>query len=196
MGLRSPNADDRLHRTYSPATRADPHLAGDRGPGARYTPDRMVGWSSNEPTSAALRELLEQVLAERARHEGAADQMPVNLYEEDRAIVVEAALPGVDEKSIDLSCADSVLTISARRDLAPHDYLHQEIVTGAYERQVALPGDCRFDEAEASLESGLLRVRVPRERPERTSRIRIEVTRRGPGAQTIDAESPSYRDGE
>jgi HSP20 family protein len=136
----------------------------------------------------ALREILEQVLAEHRRNSEGGDAMPINVFQEEDAVIVEAALPGVDEKLIDLSCDDHVLTIRARHQVPEREYLHQEIVSADYQRQVALPGDCRFEEAVASFEGGILQVRIPKERPRTASRIRIQVTRRGPAAQTIAAE--------
>jgi HSP20 family molecular chaperone IbpA len=62
------------------------------------------------------------------------------------------------------------------------DYLHQEIHPGQYQRQIALPGDCQFEQAQASVEDGVLTVRVPKARPRAPEKIRIQVNRRDPGS--------------
>ncbi|MBO0683570.1 MAG: Hsp20/alpha crystallin family protein, partial [Candidatus Dormibacteraeota bacterium] len=126
--------------------------------------------------------------SERRRTGG--EPMPINVYEEDGAVFVEAALPGVAPEQVEVSCSENVLTIRARPQVAEREYLHQELRSGEYLRQVALPGDCRVEEAEASVEHGLLRVRVPKVRPRAPEKVRIQVNRKGPGASgpTIDAE--------
>ncbi|MDR0360940.1 MAG: Hsp20/alpha crystallin family protein [bacterium] len=152
----------------------------------------MVGWTPYDPFPSPIREMMEQLLAERRRRATSGEPMPINVFEEDGAIVVEAALPGAQPDMVDVSCSDSVLTIRARVEIAEREYLHQELQSLDYQRQVALPGDCRFEEAQAEVEHGILTVRVPKARPKGPDRIRIQVTRRGPAAQTIEAEPGSY----
>jgi HSP20 family protein len=118
--------------------------------------------------------------------------MPINVYEDGGEIVVEAALPGVQPDQVDVSFTDNILTIRARSQVADREYLHQELHGVDYQRQVALPNDCRFEEAAAEVEHGILAVRVPKARPQAPEKIRIQVTRRGPASQTIEAEPGSY----
>ncbi|MFZ0216918.1 MAG: Hsp20/alpha crystallin family protein [Candidatus Dormiibacterota bacterium] len=152
----------------------------------------MVGWPSFEPYTSPLREVMEQVLAEHRRRAASGEPMPINVFEEDGTVVVDAALPGVSEDLIDLSCTDNVLTIRARHEVSEREFLHQEVRTTDFQRQIALPGDCRFERADASLENGVLTIRVPKVRPRAPDRIRIQVTKRSPTAHTIEAEPGSY----
>jgi HSP20 family molecular chaperone IbpA len=46
-----------------------------------------------------------------------------------------------------------------------------------HRRQIALPGDCRFEEAAAAVEDGVLTIRVPKVRPRTPEKIRIQVNR-------------------
>lgn len=104
--------------------------------------------------------------------------MPMNVYEDVDALVVEASLPGVSPDDVELSCLDGVLTIRARSRVAEREYLHQEISSVEYLRRISLPPDCRFDQAEASAEHGLIIVRVPKNRPRAPEKIRIQITRK------------------
>jgi len=133
-----------------------------------------------------MREMLEQLAGTERRGAGS-EPMPINIYEEDGVVIVEAALPGVAPDDLDVSCSDNVLTIRARAQVAEREFLHQEIRSSDYLRQIALPGDCRFEQAEAAVEHGLLTVRVPKIRPRAPDKIRIQVNRKGSGT-TIDAE--------
>ncbi len=106
--------------------------------------------------------------------------MPMNVYEEGDALVIEAILPGVGPDDVELSCVDGVLTIRARSRIAEREYLHQEIRGVEYLRRIALPSDCRFEQAEANAEHGLVTIRVPKVRPKAPEKIRIQVTRKKP----------------
>ncbi len=148
----------------------------------------MIGWRFYDPGSSPLREVLEQVAAGQRRRAGGGEPMPINVFEEPGMVVVEAALPGVVPEAVEVSCSENVLIISARAEVLEREYLHQEMLPVQYLRHVALPGDCRFDAAEASVELGVLTVRVPKIRPQAPERIRIRVNRRGSAATAIDAD--------
>src|SRR2546429_3644135 len=102
-----------------------------------------------------MREMLEQLAGTERRRTGS-EPMPINVYEEDGVVVVEAALPGVAPDDVEVSCSDNVLTIRAQAQLPEREYLHQEMHSSDYLRQIALPGDCMFEQAEAAVEHGLL----------------------------------------
>ena len=118
------------------------------------------------------------MIAERRR--GGADWMPVNVFEEPDAVVVEASMPRVRAEDVDLDCTDNVLTIRGRAQIPNREYLHQEMQSAEYQRQIALPGECRFEDAAASVEDGVLTVRVPKSRPRPPEKIRIQVNRKDP----------------
>jgi HSP20 family protein len=153
----------------------------------------VVGWRFYDwGPSPLVREVLEQLTGVERRGTGS-EPMPINVYEENGVVIVEAALPGVGPDEVEVSCSDNVLTIGARAQVADREYLHQEMRSAAYLRQIALPGDCKFERAEAAVEHGLLTVRVPKVRPRTPEKIRIQVNRKGPGTTddpgtTIDAE--------
>jgi HSP20 family protein len=124
--------------------------------------------------------MLEQMMAER-RGVAAGEWMLVNVFEDGDAVVVEAALPRVRPEDVELDCTDNVLTIKGRAQVPEREYLHQEMRPAEYHRQIALPGDCRFEDAQAAVEDGVLTVRVPKVRPRAPERIRIQVNRRDSG---------------
>jgi HSP20 family protein len=135
---------------------------------------------------------MEQLLTQqRRRGGGLSELMPINVFEEDGAVVIEASLPGIQPNQVDVSHAGNVLTIHARSEVPDRDYLHQELHSVEYQRQISLPEDCRFEEAEAEVDQGILSVRIPQTRSQAQERVRIQVTRRGPAAQTIEAEPGS-----
>jgi len=125
-----------------------------------------------------MREALEQLMHEPRPRSAGPVPMPMNVYEDGDALVVEASLPGVAPDDVELSSQDGVLTIRARGQVAKREYLHQEIHDVEYLRRISLPADCRFEQAEASAEHGVVIVRVPKVRPKPPEKIRIQITRK------------------
>lgn len=143
-----------------------------------------------------VREMLEQML-QAAAHQPAptrGDPMPINVHQSDGDLFIEAALPGVQPDDIDINYHDGLLTLRAHSEVAETEYYHQEIRSIDYLRQVMLPVECRYDEAEASLENGILRIRIPKQRPQPPAKIHIQVNRSS-GPTTIEAtRGDGYRE--
>ncbi len=103
-------------------------------------------------------------------------------------MIVGAMIPGAGPDDIDIQCADGLLTIRARTRVDDHDYVHQEIQPVDWFRQLALPADLKYEQAEAEVSNGILTIRIPKTRPRSPEKIRIQVSRKGAEAATIDAE--------
>jgi HSP20 family protein len=154
----------------------------------------MIRWRFND--NNPVREMLEQMLQAAAQQpvHGHGEPMPINVHQSDSDLFIEAALPGVEPDDIDISSADGLLTLRAHSEVAERDYFHQEIRSIEYMRQVMLPVECRFDAAEAGLENGMLRIRIPKQRPQAPEKIHIQVNRKA-GPTTIDAaKGVGYRE--
>jgi HSP20 family protein len=96
---------------------------------------------------------------------GAAQTVPVNMYETGEALVVVAALPGVMPDDVEVQVEAGRLRIFASmRSPAEKDYLVHEWHYGPYERVLELPEGYGSD-AEASFGNGQLAVRVRRGDP-------------------------------
>jgi HSP20 family protein len=146
----------------------------------------MIRWRFND--NNPVREMLEQMLQAAAQQpaHGRGEPMPINVHQSDTDLFIEAALPGVEPDDVDISYHDGLLTLQAHSEVTERDYFHQEIRAIEYLRQVMLPVECRFDAAEAILENGMLRIRIPKQRPEAPEKIHIKVNRSA-GPTTIDA---------
>jgi HSP20 family protein len=154
----------------------------------------MIRWRLYDQNP--VRDMLEQMLQAAAQpgphHRG--EPMPINVHQSDADVWIEAALPGVQPDDIDLSCNEGLLTIRAHSEIQERDYFHQEMHSIGYLRQVVLPVECRFDQAEASFEHGMLRVRIPKQRPRAAEKIHIQVNRSA-GPTTIEAaKGVGYRE--
>lgn len=81
-------------------------------------------------------------------------------------IEVKAELSGMNEKDINLSVEDGVLTISGERKLTmaedDQDYYMREISSGSFSRSITLPKNIDESKAEAIFKNGMLTVYFPK----------------------------------
>lgn len=104
----------------------------------------------------------------------------VDVKETTEGIEVAAELPGVDDKDLEITVADGVLTIKAEKKLeeAKDDkgYHLMERRYGTASRSIRLPFDPEAEKISASFEKGVLRIVVPRpaEAAEKVRRIPVK----------------------
>lgn len=103
---------------------------------------------------------------------------PVDVYETADAITVEAPMAGVDPKNIELSVDRGLLSIKAlserRTEVDEKTYYRKEVRHGAVFRQIPLPAPVQEDQAEATYEQGVLKIRLPK-RGESGTTINVKV---------------------
>jgi HSP20 family protein len=99
---------------------------------------------------------------------------PVDIYEDDRGLVVVADLPGVAPGALDVRVDQGVLTLQGRaRALAPGTPLHREYELTGFFRQFQLPEEIETGRIEAALTQGVLTLRLPRAAPAPPRRIAV-----------------------
>ncbi len=98
----------------------------------------------------------------------------VDIYEDERGLVVIADLPGLEASTLDVGVERGVLTIRGRAEhLVTVQPLHREYELSSFYRQFQLPDEIDSSRIEAELKSGVLFLRLPR--IERAQPRRIEV---------------------
>jgi HSP20 family protein len=100
----------------------------------------------------------------------------VNMIEDDNALFFEAELPGVAAIDLDVTVADTMLTISGTRTLeSPEDStsLRRERSTHTFERIVRIPTGVDADRIDAALTDGILTVTLPKLEGTRTRRVAV-----------------------
>jgi HSP20 family protein len=107
--------------------------------------------------------------------------LAVDVAETPDAWVVEAAVPGVDPKDINIQVEEDVLTISgqfeSKQEQKDTNYLRRELRYGSFERSLRLPPTVDAEHAEATFEHGMLKLRLPK-KPEAKART-IKITPKG-----------------
>jgi len=100
-----------------------------------------------------------------------------DIYETEDAVVLVADMPGVDEKSLDVTLERNTLTITGRtQDDVPEGYrrAYAEFDRGDYQRSFALSAHADPNGIQASMKDGVLRVSVPKAKPA-LKKIRVEA---------------------
>jgi HSP20 family protein len=87
------------------------------------------------------------------------------VFTKDNYLVYRIALPGIDQKDIDLSVENSVLKIKAERkqpnEVKEEDWYARSFCYGQFERSWTLPKEVNPDEVSAEFKNGVLEIRVP-----------------------------------
>jgi HSP20 family protein len=121
-----------------------------------------------------FREIMEGVLAGRLG-DSKIHVPRFDIEETEEAWIVEAELPGVKRKDVNVEVRDGELLVSGeikereRKGILRHRTRH----TGEFEIRVSLPGDVDTDRVDASIEDGVLTVEIPK--PERAKPRKVKV---------------------
>lgn len=111
-------------------------------------------------------------------------ELAVDAYQTDEEIVVQSTIAGIDPEDLDISLENEILTIRGKRT-KPKDakvpeendkhYFYQECYWGAFSREIMLPEEADPGNVEASIEKGVLTIRIPK--LQKTKKRKIKVKR-------------------
>jgi HSP20 family protein len=93
----------------------------------------------------------------------------LDVKETEKELVVKADLPGIDEKDIQLTIQDGVLSLRGEKKTERKDerdnYYVMERSYGSFQRSIRLPETVNDEKAEARFDKGVLTITLPK-RPE------------------------------
>ena len=118
--------------------------------------------------------------ADSAQHEKAVKTFTprADVYETKDAVELFADMPGVDEKSLDITLDKNVLTIRGNTETsAPAGFTsaHVEYAEGHYERSFKLADEIDRESIKASIKNGILRVTLNKAAPPQARKIEVKV---------------------
>jgi HSP20 family molecular chaperone IbpA len=102
----------------------------------------------------------------------------VDIYETNEEIILMAEMPGVDEKSIDVTLDNDVLTIRGKAMPAvPEGYelVYSEYEVGDFERSFSINEAIDADKIDAQYHNGVLTVRLPKAEPVKAKKIEVKI---------------------
>lgn len=105
----------------------------------------------------------------------------IDVSQTDKDVIVEVAIPaGIDPEKVDISIEGDILT--ARGDTGEIEkeqnekhYHRREIRRESFERPVMLPAKVKADAAEAVCEKGILKITVPKVKPEQAKKVSVKM---------------------
>jgi HSP20 family protein len=104
----------------------------------------------------------------------------VDIFEEDDGIVMKAEVPGMKAEDLHVHVENGVLTLSGERSLENEEtkdrYHRVERAYGAFSRSFVLPKTVDGEAIDASLDAGVLTLRLPKKQTEEKRRIEIKAS--------------------
>ncbi len=103
----------------------------------------------------------------------------MDVSETEKEYTLTAELAGIDDKDVDITLQDNVLTVrgekKVERDEKSERCSLMERSYGTFSRSVALPAEVQEDKIEASFKNGVLTVRLPKTEVQQPKAKKIEI---------------------
>jgi HSP20 family protein len=107
----------------------------------------------------------------------------VDIYETENELVVQADLPDLQDKDIDVRVVNNTLTIRGERkfekDVNEENYLRIERAYGSFTRSFTLPNTINAEAIRAGYHNGVLTVRMSKRKESKPKQIQITVSANG-----------------
>ncbi len=102
----------------------------------------------------------------------------VDIYETKETIVLIADMPGVDDKSVDITLEKNVLTITGEVGQASYNgytMSYAEYEMGDYQRAFTISDEVDRDKIDATVKNGVLKVTLPKAEKAKVKKIAIKA---------------------
>ena len=103
----------------------------------------------------------------------------VDIKETKKQFVIEADLPGVDKKNVNISMENNTLTIQGSREEEKKEedqhYYRTERVRGSFYRRFTLPDTADSEKIAAKMVKGILEITIPKKEIAQPRSIKINV---------------------
>jgi len=103
----------------------------------------------------------------------------VDIREEKDRFVIEADVPGVDPKEIEVTMENGILTLKGERkfekDASGENYKRVERAYGMFYRRFSLPDTANPEKIQARSQNGVLEISLPKEEKVQPRRINVQA---------------------
>lgn len=103
----------------------------------------------------------------------------VDIFEDEQAITIKAELPEVNEKDVQITLDNNMLTIKGERNLEKEEkkesYHRVERYYGSFQRSFELPTSVDRDSISASYDKGVLKVVLTKKEEDQPRKVEIEI---------------------
>ena len=103
----------------------------------------------------------------------------MDLADTEKGLELTVELPGLEEKDVDVTVADGLLTVSGEKKFATDEkdktYHFIERGYGAFARSIHLPDGVKADQISASMSKGVLKVEIPAPAKPQPKKIAVQA---------------------
>ncbi len=113
-----------------------------------------------------------------AREQARAIRPPVNIFENDKGITVQADMPGVSKDRLDIQIDKDTLSIEGVSEVPMPDgmeALHADVHSTLYRRNFSLSSELDGEKADASLKDGVLTLSIPKREQFKPRKIEVRA---------------------
>jgi len=105
---------------------------------------------------------------------------PVDIYETNQNLVVQAELPGIDPNQVEVRVENNTLYLKGERrvegEVKEGNYHRRERAYGTFTRSFTLPSSVKADNVAAEYKDGVLTVTLPKREEAKPKTIRVQVS--------------------
>jgi len=103
----------------------------------------------------------------------------IDISDSESSVDINAELPGMDEKDVQVSLKEDILTIKGEKknsnEKKEKDYYRVERSFGSFERSIRIPKEINADKIKASFKNGVLNISLPKSEKAKEKIRQIEV---------------------
>jgi len=101
----------------------------------------------------------------------------VDIYDNEKKIVIKAELPGVDKKDIHVDVKDGILTLKGERsyenEVKEEKYQRKERAFGKFHRSFILSEGLDHDKIDADYKDGVLKIEIPKPEEKKPKKVAV-----------------------
>ena len=109
----------------------------------------------------------------REQNKPAVQSLPVDIRDDGENFLLTAYVPGLKAEDLTIQIIDDALSIEGKFGNQDGDYLLSELPAGAFRRALRLPSPLDAENTSATIENGILTLRVPRSEAARPRNIPV-----------------------
>jgi HSP20 family protein len=142
---------------------------------SRWDPFRDISRAQDQ-----MNRLFEDSLFRRAGDSALSAWAPqVDIHETKDELVLEADMPGLQQKDLDIRVEDNTLTIRGERKfekkVEEDNYLRVERSYGSFSRSFALPRTVNTESIKALYHDGVLTIRLPKREESKPKQVKVTI---------------------
>ena len=103
----------------------------------------------------------------------------INISETDNKYCIEAELPGVEQKDVELKLDGNILTISGKtesnKENKDRNYFMRERHYGSFQRSLSLPNNVNEEEVNATFNNGILNIEIDKKHSSGAKKIEVKT---------------------